>query len=561
MYVKQVSGNVKGKSNADNLGPRTLIVGPNGAGKSAIINGIELALSGRASDVVGRAEVARGIDLLALAPHADDALWATVVLSDDSEVGWKCEKNLKTGGAREPTFTGRGVPVTFPVREIRAALEGKPETARAFLLGRMGDSVSHATVAATLPPDLAATYAALAKPMEGSPVAILLLVREAAAKQSRAATAEATLATKMADERAAGLGIEPSEDDVIALGTAANTAQSMALGARRGVDPLVIGHARKTAEALVLTVTRLETQRQPVLDPKLSAWCGELSKWLLLHVENNADSCVVCGAGLSSGHLSAMRARIDALRVSVAAASLEGEYVRALDAATVAVTRYRDLAAQGEATGEGESQASLDAAVATAGRAWQRAIETRAAWLSVRDARSRARDAEARSRVGRDLAAACEASTADLLAAARSTFASRVQSYLPDSDRFDLVLTDAGKDVCRFGFVREGHLHTALSGAEWARLTLALAAAVTDDAEDRVSILTPEERAFDPDTLRAVLIGLKNAPGQVILTSPVRPAGKTPAGWTLIDLTPEAAPRVARKLALVGDGEDSFKNL
>jgi hypothetical protein len=42
--------------------------------------------------------------------------------------------------------------------------------------------------------------------------------------------------------------------------------------------------------------------------------------------------------------------------------------------------------------------------------------------------------------------------------------------------------------------------------------------------------------------------GMSNAPGQVILCSPVPPAGKTPKGWTVIDLSPAKAPR-AKKTA------------
>jgi len=33
--------------------------------------------------------------------------------------------------------------------------------------------------------------------------------------------------------------------------------------------------------------------------------------------------------------------------------------------------------------------------------------------------------------------------------------------------------------------------------------------------------------------------GLSDAPGQVILTSPVRPRGKTPRGWTVIEVGTE----------------------
>ena len=51
-------------------------------------------------------------------------------------------------------------------------------------------------------------------------------------------------------------------------------------------------------------------------------------------------------------------------------------------------------------------------------------------------------------------------------------------------------------------------------------------------------VFTPEERAFDPQTLRSVLLSLSDAPGQVILCSPVKPAGKLPKGWTMVETVP-----------------------
>jgi hypothetical protein len=122
-----------------------------------------------------------------------------------------------------------------------------------------------------------------------------------------------------------------------------------------------------------------------------------------------------------------------------------------------------------------------------------------------------------------------------LLRSAREEFVKKVQSFLPTEDQFDLVLNEGDKEVCRFGFVRDANLHTALSGAEWARLTLALACASTKPEKDSLIVFVPEERAFDPETLRAVLIALTNAPGQVIITTPVKPSGKLPKGWTLVE--------------------------
>ena len=123
-----------------------------------------------------------------------------------------------------------------------------------------------------------------------------------------------------------------------------------------------------------------------------------------------------------------------------------------------------------------------------------------------------------------------------LLKTAVGRFEGQVQSYLPEGDAFRLVLEEDGKPVCRLGFERQGVLHTALSGAEWARLTLALACAASEGTEG-ILVFAPEERAFDPDTLRGVMAALSDAPGQVLLTSPVRHKGRLPKGWTVLDLT------------------------
>jgi hypothetical protein len=69
---------------------------------------------------------------------------------------------------------------------------------------------------------------------------------------------------------------------------------------------------------------------------------------------------------------------------------------------------------------------------------------------------------------------------------------------------------------------------------------------VTDDDEANLSILTPEDRAFDAETLAAVMRALGNAPGQVILCSPVAPAGRTPKGWTVIDLSAPKATKAKK---------------
>jgi hypothetical protein len=139
------------------------------------------------------------------------------------------------------------------------------------------------------------------------------------------------------------------------------------------------------------------------------------------------------------------------------------------------------------------------------------------------------------------LADAINQSVSDTVERLRVSFIKRVQQFLPESDEFSLTLSEGEREVARFGFVRNGRLHTALSGAEWARLTLALAAATVD--RKCLNIITPEDRAFDPATLTQVLLALSTSPEQIIICSAVEPL-TIPAEWTVIR-TDKAAPVVS----------------
>jgi hypothetical protein len=161
--------------------------------------------------------------------------------------------------------------------------------------------------------------------------------------------------------------------------------------------------------------------------------------------------------------------------------------------------------------------------------------QTAGAWKSVRSLRQEEREAKKAIVVLEELIEGCKSAVEGILKTATTTFIARVQSFLPPSDQFDLVLDDGEREVCRFGFLRNGSLHTALSGAEWARLTLALACATSTDSPDILRIFVPEDRAFDPQTLRNVLEALTDAPGQVIIATTIKPAGRMPKGWTLVE--------------------------
>jgi hypothetical protein len=153
------------------------------------------------------------------------------------------------------------------------------------------------------------------------------------------------------------------------------------------------------------------------------------------------------------------------------------------------------------------------------------------AWATTRKAESAAIEAEERAEEWKALKAACEFAVGVVLGKALATFIARVQQNLPDGDVFDLRLNDGDREVVQFGLARNGNLHTALSGAEWARVMGAMAEACVGD--EQFAVLIPEERAFDPETLSDVLAAFGKTRLQVIIASPVAPK-KVPKGWTVV---------------------------
>jgi hypothetical protein len=118
-----------------------------------------------------------------------------------------------------------------------------------------------------------------------------------------------------------------------------------------------------------------------------------------------------------------------------------------------------------------------------------------------------------------------------VLEGAKASFITKVQSYLPSSFEFGFILEEKSAQI---GLIENGVLRTALSGAEWSTMIMALTAATVNGNYDAV-VVTPEERAFDPHTLSGVMAALQTSDFQVILTSTVAPA-TVPEGWTVVEV-------------------------
>ena len=135
------------------------------------------------------------------------------------------------------------------------------------------------------------------------------------------------------------------------------------------------------------------------------------------------------------------------------------------------------------------------------------------------------------------LKVSCENAVGKLLETRAIEFSTRVQKYLPNDWTFNIQLMDGNKEVFRMGIMRNGRLHSALSGAEWTSVVTAIAMSVAEGLDDSLpAVLIPDDRAWDGKTLSSVMRGFSQFDGQVIMASTIRPTGRPPKGWTIIDM-------------------------
>lgn len=566
MYVERIEGTVKGAVSAT-LGQRTLIVGPNGSGKSRLVNTLELALLGYASDVVGRAEVRKEAELVSLA--AGNELIARAVLSDGRVCEWGTKKT-KTGAKRAEHV--KAVQAEFPVTAVRDALTGSVETARKWLLQRIAATVSRSDVTKYLPSDDAEKlYAAKAKWAQGSEVDVLLAVYESAKTEKRSKSAQLTGTTKSIATLAEGLAPEPTEAQLTAAKQGAEDAmtayrEAVEANARAGVAPAQLdpAHLERAYNRVVELAGLLEIASREAEGAKtaLTALGGPLSESARqIHdlrarvielteqqAAFGAHACLACEQPYPAqqatrraaqlGELNRNMTNREAATVTVEATAEGEQKIRA--AFDRAVAEYHTVKASHDAYSApdaGLAEAVNAAAMGVRAANDQHAALQRVAegWRSVRSLKQEEREAKRAIVALEELIEGCKAAVEGILKSATNAFIAKVQAYLPTSDTFTLELSDGEREVCRFGFVRDGELHTALSGAEWARLTLALACATASNDEHVLHIFVPEDRAFDAVTLRGVLEALSFAPGQVIIATTTHPAGGLPEGWTLVE--------------------------
>lgn len=597
VFVKSVVSNVKRGVKAE-LGPRTLIVGPNGSGKTSIVNAVELALGGFASDVMGRTMLKKGIDLLSLLPLEQEALTSEVLLSNGEEASFIVERNGQ-GGARAPKHRGpHRIQVRFPATEVREALTGSAESAREWLLQVAGGNLTFDQITATFSEDEKTLYRGLVGASKAkTPILQLLSLRDDVSSRANSLSAEAKGAEDAAKSAANGLAPLPSEADLSAFQERLHVAKAEADRLRRSMAEKATqkaqasaDYARKLAkwhadneaparasaryQVVSANLQRVEQQYAQLyaeweqLQQIDSAGDGaiKLAEHALFTIEGSRDrrlhSCLVCAHKIDAADLEKQRQDMSGFIVAekeTAARVQRKEYLHGeihrlwaecerlrAECEHLAAEAARTAGLPPEAPAEAPADDSAEKALAAL-RSELEALEAqgstyqhlRGSWGAVERFRASAEAKRAEAESWRLLNVKVKETIKGLVGRVQREFEAKVQACLPPTDTFALQLEDPAteKQVCRFGFLRNGRLHTALSGAEWARLTLAMAAATSPVGDSVINIITPEERAWSSESLSDAMFGLAQAPEQIILCSTVFPAGGIPDGWTMIELS------------------------
>lgn len=540
VYIEHVSSNIK-KGCDHKLGPKTLIVGANGKGKTTIINALELALCSQVTDLLGKEVVKRPADLIQLT-H-DKKIWSSCKLSDGRVVEVE-SKRTKTGASR---LKRQGnVDAVMPYLEVKANLTGSPQVARSYLMdSQIGNAVTHEDVCDRLSEDHQDRYEKSSKRYKNvskNPLSVLKKVQEDSKVALRNLQEEKRTLTKAIEHLGGAMNREPTSTEVDKAKEALDKAQRALHEAPRGMtaDQIEALRSRAMKEIQELQVLEAKLKEMPTRqfsdqDEKIVEIRTQLLEFLETHEKLGASNCLVCGTKKGEDYF--YDRKIDLLKQTGDLIKLYKETQEAdrlkMDV-QIKYTKVTDLVEQlkdAEANKTTISFDALQADINEAQQAYMKLYTAQNEWKRLRTDRHTLQEVETQIQEMNAYIKILAELSSHLLDSAKSNFIDTVQNYLPDSFQFGLNILE---NRCEIGFQNGKGLNTALSGAEWVSMILALSAAFSSKEKD-VSLITPEERAYDPNTLSAIMKSLQKSESQVILTSTVMPS-EVPEGWTVVEI-------------------------
>ena len=515
-HIERVRSNLKGGCSVE-LGMRTVIYGPNGSGKSSIVQAIELATTGAVSDMEGREQVKQSTALARLFPANSPIRFAECDLSSGENFRWELPDGARKGTYKKPVHD-RPCDVKWPLQVLAAVLGGDATTVQAWLEKQVFKGLTKRKALAKLPPSVRSVAENL---MDRKGKTDFLSLAKDAKSEARALRAQATRTESTVESMVEGISPPLDEEERRVL------SQKSALeGAYMTEEEHEVEREAIYQMAIALQNFQEAVKSEPgnQMDGKLEM-LGKAQAALEMieqhrsRVGEPTEYCWVCGSSENTK---------DHEEQVGSAVSMLGDALA-----------YKQRCAESQKKlAEMEQELQAKCAVFNATQIGESPRE--AALILAKDdaVRKTWRNAEAQKAESAQLRAKADALTStaksllsvgkDLLNAAKSEFESNISSFLPEGDTFEIDLTSA-----RVGLLREDGLHSALSGAEWNRVLLAIACGIANGST--LNVLVPPDRAWDRDTLEQMMIALSKADVQIVVMSTVKP--EPVEGWAIVDLT------------------------
>ena len=483
---------------------------------STLVQAFQLSTQGWVTDMEGRAAVKNQAALGRLFPQ-DGLLFAEATLSDGRICEWKTTRG-KDGSVKKPTHTAP-VQITWPIQELQDTLTGEATSVQAWLEQQV---VSGQSLDELLKPFPASVRDIVQRLWRKHKKADFVALAKEAKSESKALKTQATKLETTILSMTEGVSPPLSEQEEAAL-----RLKLAELQAPNGYSAETIAVVQRQLDtALELYSQTEETLAASKANPEVKSQINLLRKLELLTSEHltafGSASCQLCGSEPVD-----IKKRFE--RISSALKSRKVELDAELRRETLETSltnteaNIRLLASQ------------LKAMPLAAGNTERDDILTRLAhnsavaqtWTNAVASKREVFELRAKADAYANAAKALETTGKEVIARCKVKFEQEVTAFLPAGEAFEADL-----DSARFGLRRDNQIHSALSGAEWTRVLLALAASRVKDST--LCVLAPEDRAWSGRQLTQVMLALATAPTQIILMSTVKP-DPTP-GWVILSL-------------------------
>ena len=520
LFVKHVKSTVKKGCDVE-IGPLTVLVGPNASGKSTIVQSIELGAAAKVNDMEGRSDVALEASLRRLFPStAHPEVYLT--LSDGSRMSWV----TPTSEGKRAIHTAP-VPVSLVWPKIEGVLQSNISAINSWV-NRHCASSWDPKVELTKLGTLQEFMESFARDQYGTDMGRWDFAQMSLDAQKKA-TALKTAATRK--ENTVNAMLEGVNVPLSASDRAQFEAELQVLTRTMAQTMSPDAHQQKTAmlQDYVKEYNSLEASAQCELSSSPDAHrmlqnLNSLDQHLERYHREFPDSsrCWTCGReqqGETAERHTEVRAVLGEMR-SEHKAWIEAEAARSRrDELFLQINELAAELAGSVCLSDQWARAEHLQKILAKDNATQRLLlNARAQMLEIEADRDQA------AKLDRVVAAAKKIAKVQLLAM-KSAFESRVQQFLPSTDVFKY-----DHESGRMGFLSGKEFLSALSGAEWTRMVLALASAGVEDST--LNVLMPPDRGWDRDTLYQVMCAMRGAPMQVILMSTVEP--DPVEGWTIL---------------------------